>query len=117
MVESNTSCYFYRVPANGYYFFVFSSENELQQNYIRAHFQLEKMLYDVSHPVATCQNSTGECSLPLDFFSHQRMVLELPVNETLWNNEFLVVSTCEPRTALYISCIIAVPILILLCAF
>jgi hypothetical protein len=48
-----------------------------------------------------------------------QVILELPVksNDSLWNEEFLAVSTCEPRTALYIICVLAVPFLIILFAF
>lgn len=109
----------YKVPRNGYYFFVFSSENEVQTNYIRVHFDLQKRVYNVSNSMAACTNSTEPCALPLDFFSSEKVVLQLPVrpNESLWNEEFIAVSTCEPRTALYLGCVIAVPLFILLFAF
>lgn len=109
----------YKIPRNGYYFFVFNSENEVQTNYLRVHFELEKRMYNVSNSMAACRNSTELCSLPLDFFSREKVVLELPVrpNESLWNEEFIVVSTCEPRTALYLSCVLAVPVFILFFAF
>ncbi|XP_012256817.2 uncharacterized protein LOC105686493 isoform X2 [Athalia rosae] len=109
----------YRVPTNGYYFFVFNSENEIQPNYVRIRFDLLKTAYDTSNPSESCKNSTGECSLPLSFFSDQRAVLELPLtgNDSQWNEEYVVVSTCEPRTALYVFCIISVPVFVLLFAF
>ncbi|KAJ9583465.1 hypothetical protein L9F63_022190 [Diploptera punctata] len=109
----------YKIPTNGYYFFVFSSENEVQTNYLRVHFDLQKTVYNISNSVAACKNSTQQCSLPLDFFSSEKVVLELPVrsNESLWNEEYIAVSTCEPRTALYLGCVIAVPLFILFFAF
>lgn len=109
----------FRVPTNGYYFFVFNSENEIQPNYIRVQFDLEKAVYNVSNPVAFCANSSESCALDLNFFSSEKLVMELPVNEnqTLWNEEFIVVSECEPRTVLYAICVIAVPILVILFAF
>jgi len=69
--------------------------------------------------MVSCTNSTEPCSLPLDFFSNEKVVLELPVrpNESLWNEEFIAVSTCEPRTALYVFCVLAVPVFILIFAF
>ncbi|XP_066996326.1 uncharacterized protein [Anabrus simplex] len=108
----------YKVPRNGYYFFVFNSENEIEQNYIHTHFEIEKMVYNVSNSMDKC-NSTEECSLALDFFSSEKVVLEVPIpsNESLWDEEYVVVSTCEPRTAIYISCVVAVPLLIVLFAF
>ncbi|XP_074113625.1 uncharacterized protein LOC141536786 [Cotesia typhae] len=109
----------YRVPIDGYYFFVFSSENEIQPNYIRIQFDLLKTVYNTSQPIFECKNSTKECSLPFNFFSWERTVLELPVtnNDSQWNEEYVVVSQCEPRTAVYLLCIITVPLLILLFAF
>lgn len=111
----------YIIPATGYYFFVFNSENEVQNNYMRAHFQLEKRVYNVSHPLDACVNSTDACSLPLDFWTNEKVVLELPAplkpNDSEWNNEYVIQSTCEPRTALYLGCVIAVPLLILIFAF
>ncbi|XP_014210255.1 uncharacterized protein LOC106640672 [Copidosoma floridanum] len=110
----------YRVPTDGYYFFVFSSENEMQSNYLRVKFDLQKRLYNTSESVFQCKNSTGECSLPISFFSGERTVLELPVlagDESLWNQEYVVMSTCVPRTAVYVVCTMAVPLLILMFAF
>ncbi|EEB10391.1 conserved hypothetical protein [Pediculus humanus corporis] len=109
----------YKVPINGYYFFVLSSENEIQTNYIRIQFEFDKILYNVSNPVAACTNTTESCSLPLNFFSWEKTVLEMPLtnNDSMWNQEFIVVSVCEPRTIVYAACVVAVPILILLCAF
>ncbi|KAL1497533.1 hypothetical protein ABEB36_008477 [Hypothenemus hampei] len=109
----------YRVPVSGYYFFVFNSENEVQPNYIRVQFHLNKAVYDLSNPVAVCVNASNVCEVNLNFFSSEKLVLELPVrgNDTLWNEEFIVESECEPRTALYAVCVIAVPVIIILFAF
>lgn len=109
----------YSVPTNGYYFFVFNSENEVQENYIRVHFNLQKTMYNVSNAVSRCSNATNQCDFNLDFFSNEKVVFELPVkmNETRWNEEFIVVSECEPRTAIYLLCVLSVPLLILLFAF
>lgn len=109
----------YSVPTNGYYFFVFNSENEVQENYIRVNFNLQKTMYDVSNPVSMCSNTTEECDFKLNFWSSEKVVFELPIktNETRWNEEFIVISECEPRTALYLLCVMAVPLLILFFAF
>ncbi|KAM3958016.1 uncharacterized protein ACR2FA_007967 [Aphomia sociella] len=110
----------YRVPANGYYFFVFNSENEVQTNFIRAKFDLQKTRYDVARTaLRECKNSTERCDLALDIFSSQKVVLEVPLrnNDSLWNEQFVIVSECEPRTSVYLACVIAVPVLILMFAF
>lgn len=69
--------------------------------------------------MAVCVNSSETCEVDLTFFSSEKLVLELPVrgNDTLWNEEFIVESECEPRTALYAVCVIAVPVIIILFAF
>lgn len=113
-------CYLiYRIPSNGYYFFVFNSENEVQSNFIRVQFDLDKAMYNVSDSVADCKNTSESCAVPLHFFSSERLVMELPVSEnnTLWNEEFIVISECEPRTAIYIFCMIMVPVLVTFFAF
>ena len=109
----------YNVPKNGYYFFVFNSENEVQENYIRVHFNLEKTMYNVTDAMSTCNSTSDRCEFPLKFFSNEKVVFELPVrnNETLWNEEFILTSECEPRTAIYLICVLTVPLLILFFAF
>ncbi|RVE45009.1 hypothetical protein evm_010327 [Chilo suppressalis] len=110
----------YRVPSNGYYFFVFNSENEVQTNFIKARFELQKTRYDVARTaLRECRNSTARCDLPLDIFSSQKVVLEVPLrnNDSLWNEQFVIISECEPRTSVYLICVIAVPLLIMVFAF
>ncbi|XP_052121090.1 uncharacterized protein LOC113212116 isoform X2 [Frankliniella occidentalis] len=120
----------YTVPMDGHYFFILGSENEVQTNYVRVRFELDRVVYDVHGPVAECtpgapgQNATS-CTLPLRFLSDDTMVLEVPVetdeeardNPRVHHDHVLAVSTCEPRTALYVACILALPALILTCAF
>jgi len=109
----------FRVPSDGHYFFVFSSENEAQENFVRVQFEIDRAIYNVSRSVAHCKNSTEPCSLPLGFFSSETVVLELPVgsNDSLWNQHFVVYSTCEPRTGIFLICLVSVPLVILFFAF
>lgn len=48
-----------------------------------------------------------------------QVVLELPLrdNDSLWNEQFLIISECEPRTSIYLVCVITVPVLIMMFAF
>lgn len=94
---------------------MFNSENEIQPNYVRVRFDLMKNVYNTSNPVHACENSTHECSLPFKIFSNERTVFELPLsgNDSQWNEEYVVVSTCEPRKSVYTVCIVAVPVLFL----
>lgn len=116
---SHSNAITYTVPSNGYYFFVFNSENEVQDNYIRVKFDIHKTVYNVSNSLQSCSNAVNECKLPLNFFSNQKVVFELPMNnnETLWNEEYVVISECEPRTAIYLVCVVSVPLMILFFAF
>ncbi|KAL3289084.1 hypothetical protein HHI36_003526 [Cryptolaemus montrouzieri] len=111
--------FIYKVPLNGYYFFVFSSENEVQQNYVRVQIDLQKTLYDVSKPLAKCSNTSTNCSLDLQFLSGQKVVLQLPLqnNDDYFDEEFVAESECEPRSELYAICVIAVPVVFILFAF
>ncbi|XP_059475650.1 uncharacterized protein LOC132196789 isoform X2 [Neocloeon triangulifer] len=127
---SHTNTYSYTAPTSGYYFFVFNSENEIQENLISVEFSLARTTYNTSMRVAQCDNTTT-CAFPLDFFSSEKVVLEVPVapgkegpsNSSAdslakhWNEEYLIVSTCEPRTSLYLVFMLLVPILILTFAF
>lgn len=111
--------YVYRVPSDGYYFFVFNSENEIQDNFIHIHFAINKTVYDVSEPISSCINTTGECQLPLNFWSQQTTVLEMlrpgPTSDS--DDEFIAISTCQPRSAVYAIFLIAAPVLFVLFSF
>ncbi|CAG9835386.1 unnamed protein product [Diabrotica balteata] len=109
----------YKVPLNGYYFFVFNSENEVQTNYVRVKFDIEKTVYNISNPVAKCINASETCTVDLNFFSSEKLVMELPLvdNESLFNEEFIVLSECEPRSSVYAVFVILVPILVIFFAF
>lgn len=110
---------YFRVPSDGYYFFVFNSENEIQKNFIRLHFAINKTVYDVSKPISSCINVTGECQLPLKFWSHQTTVLDMVMSgpTSFTEDEFIAISTCQPRSAVYAICLIAAPILFVLFSF
>ncbi|KOB72992.1 Uncharacterized protein OBRU01_11448 [Operophtera brumata] len=47
------------------------------------------------------------------------VVLELPLrnNDSLWNEQFVIISECEPRTSIYLFCVLSVPVLIMVFAF
>ena len=45
----------------------------MEENYIRASFNLKKVVYDVSEPVAVCNATQGKCTLPLDFMTNEQV--------------------------------------------
>ena len=98
---------------------MFNSENEIQTNYVRVKFNLNKTMYNVSNPISSCNNTTSQCAVDLNFMSDEKLVMELPVleNADLGNDEFVVVSQCEPRTFVYVALVIAVPVLVITFAF
>ncbi|XP_050538918.1 uncharacterized protein LOC126904189 isoform X2 [Daktulosphaira vitifoliae] len=116
---SHSNSVTYKIPSDGYYFFVFNSENEIQDNFIRIHFAINKTVYDVSQSLASCLNTTGECQLPLSFWSKQTTVLEMlragPKSDS--NEEFIAISTCQPRSMIYAICLITAPIMFVLFSF
>ncbi|XP_025412970.1 uncharacterized protein LOC112685317 isoform X4 [Sipha flava] len=118
-VASHQNTVTYKVPSEGYYFFVFNSENEIQDNFMRIHFAINKTVYDVSKPISSCINTTGECKLSLNFWSHQTTVLEMikagPSSDS--EDEFIAISTCQPRSAVYAIFLIAAPVLFVLFSF
>lgn len=86
---------------------------------MRIHFAINKTVYDVSKPILSCINTTGECQLPLNFWSHQTTVLEMiqpgPASDS--EDEFIAISTCQPRSAVYAIFLIAAPVLFVLFSF
>lgn len=40
---------------------------------MRASFNMKKVVYDVSDPVALCNNQTTKCTLPLGFLSNEQV--------------------------------------------
>ncbi len=118
----------------GFYYFIFANENEITDNFLSATFDLHKTVFDVSDNVGNCTNST-ECSLPLSFWSHEHVVLEVPEETHVDNEEsrcqallgysslqechwvVLAESVCQPRRAIYMVFFMLVPVLILVFAY
>jgi len=116
----------YLVEKSGFYYFIFSNENEITQNFIAANFELQKTVFDVDIFEEKCMNSST-CSLPLSFMSTQHVVVEVPPSAsetceydaqgfTNYHNCHTVLraeSICEPRGAVYLVFLLLVPVLIL----
>ena len=63
---------------SGFYYFIFSNENEITSNFVAANFDMHKTVFDVANSEEECSNTT-DCSLPLTFFSQQHVVLEVRI--------------------------------------
>ncbi|XP_066956758.1 uncharacterized protein [Macrobrachium rosenbergii] len=105
----------YDIPITGTYYFVYSSENEIDMNTIYLNMTFEKVVYDTEGSQVICSNSTN-CSVPLTFWSHEEIVVEVPQQDA-WNNSYFLDTFCEPRVAVYLTFLLLVPVLILFCAF
>ncbi|XP_063604226.1 uncharacterized protein LOC134779841 [Penaeus indicus] len=105
----------YDIPVTGTYYFVFSSENEINENKLFFNITFERMVYDTTKSATVCENKT-ECLVPLSFWSNERAVVEVP-EESTWDHSYVMDTTCEPRVAVYLTFILLVPFVILICAF
>jgi len=126
-IMSNIS---YVVDSTGFYYFIFSNENEITDNFVAANFDMHKTVFDVSNSEEECSNTT-DCSLPLTFFSQQHVVLEVPqqgsetceyetegfTNYQQCNTIVRAESICEPRGSIYFVFLLLVPVFILMFAY
>lgn len=104
----------YNVTSSDYFYFLFSSHDNLKRNTIISKFSLKKYVYNVTQSVKVCNNVTT-CSLPLTFGSSEQVVLEMPdASEWVVDAGDVI---CEPRTIVYLPFYLAVPISILFFAF
>jgi len=132
----------FEVPSTGFYYFIFANENEITANFIRAHFDMHKTVFDVSPQVNNCTN-TSSCVLPLKFWSEDHVVLEIPADNaadksdgdqladpcyqeslikgysshTECNRVIVAESVCKPRKPLFMAFILLVPVMILVFAY
>jgi len=118
------------IEHTGFYYFIFSNENEITNNTVIADIELNKTFFNTNHSVEACRNAT-ECQLYLDFWSNQHVLVEVPSAETEdsecdnlgFNNfqkcNFIVraESECQPRGELYMVFLLLVPVIIILFAF
>lgn len=86
-------------------------------------FELLKTMFNMSEAVAVCRNTT-DCYFPLNFASKQRVIVALPAPEEAddavsshWNDKYIIQSECDPRTPLYLTFGLSLPVLVILCAF
>uniref|UniRef100_A0A182PFI4 E3 ubiquitin-protein ligase APD1-4 middle domain-containing protein n=1 Tax=Anopheles epiroticus TaxID=199890 RepID=A0A182PFI4_9DIPT len=111
----------HEVVSDGYYYYIFYSDNDYVQNDIHAMFDIYKPTFQYSNISDTkaCINST-QCSFPITFWSNERVIVEVPTRDGIEHEEddiTLLVSTCHPRMAIYIIFPVSVLVLVLTCAF
>ncbi|XP_055640194.1 uncharacterized protein LOC129777756 isoform X2 [Toxorhynchites rutilus septentrionalis] len=111
----------HEVASDGYYYYIFYSDNDYVQNDIHAVFDIYKPTFQYSNISESkgCVNSTN-CSFPIPFWSDERVIVEVPTRDGIEHEEddiTLLISTCQPRMAIYVIFPISVLFLVLTCAF
>lgn len=109
------------VGSDGYYYYIFYSDNDFVSNDIHAIFDIYKPSYkynNISDNVK-CLNAT-ECTFSIPFWSDQSVIVEVPTRDGIEHEDddiTLLISTCHPRMSVYMVFPISVMFLILGCAF
>ncbi|XP_069677183.1 uncharacterized protein [Periplaneta americana] len=109
----------HEVVADGYYYYIFYSDNDFVQNDIHAIFDIHKPTYQYAKHARSCYNKT-ECTFPISFWSDEIVIVEVPTRDGIEHEEddiTFLVSSCYPRMSVYIIFPVAVLFLILGCAF
>lgn len=109
----------HEVTADGYYYYIFYSDNDNVQNEIHAVFNIHKPTYQYAKHSRACYNNT-ECTFPLAFWSDEIVIVEVPTRDGIEYEEddiTFLVSSCHPRMSVYVIFPVAVLFLVLGCAF
>lgn len=108
------------VASDGYYYYIFYSDNDFIKNDIHAKFDIYKPTYRFSDSSSReCVNQT-ECEFPIHLMSDETVIVEVPTRDGIEHEAddiTMLMSTCKPRMAIYMIFPIIVLVLILICAF
>jgi len=128
--RNNTEEQLMHINHTGFYYFIFSNDNERRPNNVNAFIELNKTRFNTTASVDMCNNST-DCELHLSFFSNQHVLVEVPdlsemdpECETHGYNNFAqcnyivrAESICRPRGSVYLVFLLLVPVIILMFAY
>ncbi|XP_076756573.1 uncharacterized protein LOC143426806 [Xylocopa sonorina] len=109
----------HNVVENGYYYYIFYSDNDIVSNDIYALFDIYKPIFRYENVTRSCINQT-ECSFSINLLSSDRVIVEIPTKGDLEyerDNVDLLLSICHPRMEVYVIFPVAVLFFILACAF
>ncbi|KAM3964605.1 uncharacterized protein ACR2FA_000992 [Aphomia sociella] len=109
------------VLVDGYFYYIFYSDNDFVLNDIHAIFDIYKptFLYNNMSESKVCVNQT-KCEFDVGFFSDELVIVEVPTKDGLTyddDDSSILVSVCHPRISVYIFFPISVLLLVLLFAF
>ncbi|KAG5889797.1 hypothetical protein JTB14_031345 [Gonioctena quinquepunctata] len=107
--------------SDGYYYYIFYSDNDFVKNDIHAVFNIYKPTYRFANTSSgnECINQT-ECEFPIHLMSDETVIVEVPTRDGIEHEEddiTLLTSTCKPRMGVYMIFPILVLLSILICAF
>ncbi|XP_011335469.1 uncharacterized protein LOC105278226 isoform X3 [Ooceraea biroi] len=110
----------HHVVENGYYYYIFYSDNDIVSNDIYALFDIYKPSFQYENVTKSCINQT-ECTFSLAPFSADRVIVEIPTRDGIEHDETddvnVLISVCQPRMGIYIIFPMATLVVILTCAF
>lgn len=111
----------HEVASDGYYYYIFYSDNDIVSNDIHAVFDIYKPTYQYTNMTKSkgCINKT-ECNFPISFWSNELVIVEIPTKDGIEHEDddiSYLVSTCHPRMSVYMIFPITVMFLIMGCAF
>lgn len=95
----------HEVVSDGYYYYIFYSDNDLTYNNIFAIFDISKPTFQYANmsEAKSCLNQT-ECTFTITFSSEEIVIVEVPTLNGIEeeDNVSLLTSTCHPRMGVYI---------------
>ncbi|XP_076302665.1 uncharacterized protein LOC143221009 [Lasioglossum baleicum] len=109
----------HNVVEDGYYYYIFYSDNDIVSNDIYALFDIYKPIFHYENVTKSCINQT-KCSFSISLLSSDRVIVEIPTKDNLEyeiDDINLLLSICHPRMEVYIIFPVAVLFFILGCAF
>lgn len=110
----------HHVEEDGYYYYIFYSDNDIVSNDIYAIFDIYKPTFQYENVSKSCINIT-DCSFSLSPLSADRIIVEIPTKDGIEHNEMddisILISICQPRMGAYMVFPIAMLLVILGCAF
>ncbi|XP_015114183.1 uncharacterized protein LOC107039197 isoform X2 [Diachasma alloeum] len=109
----------HNVTEDGYYYYIFYSDNDSGSNDMHAVFDIWKPTFQYENVTKSCVNVT-DCTFPLEIMSDDRVIVEIPTRDGIEHEAddvSLLVSVCHPRVGFYVIFPIAVLLFILSCAF
>lgn len=111
----------HEVVEDGYYYYIFYSDNDLVRNDIHSIFDIYKPTFEYANltDANSCLNRTN-CSFDIDISSDEMVIVEVPTRDGIEHDEddiTYLISTCHPRMSVYVIFPISVLLLILSCAF